>query len=27
LVNGVSPYGRRQLLATTLDGWVFALTY
>jgi len=27
LVNGVSPFGRRQLLATTLDGWVFALTY
>jgi outer membrane protein assembly factor BamB len=27
LVNGVSPYGRRQLLATTLDGWVFALTF
>jgi outer membrane protein assembly factor BamB/predicted MPP superfamily phosphohydrolase len=27
LVNGVTPAGRQQLLATTLDGWVFALKY
>jgi len=27
LVNGVTASDNRQILATTLDGWVFALTY